>query len=125
MTYTGSKVPSVDNINLTIKKGETIGIIGGTGSGKSTLISLIPRFYDATKGEVLIDGVDIKKYDEDTLRKTVAVVQQRAALFSGTIEDNLHMAKADATLEEMRHAADTAQATEFIDRLEKGFDTFV
>ena len=103
LTYTGSKVPSVDNINLTIKKGETIGIIGGTGSGKSTLISLIPRFYDATKGEVLID----------------------AALFSGTIEDNLHMAKADATLEEMRHAADTAQATEFIDRLEKGFDTFV
>lgn len=68
---------------------------------------------------MLIDGVDIKKYDEDTLRKTVAVVQQRAALFSGTIEDNLHMAKADATLEEMRHAADTAQATEFIDRLEK------
>ena len=125
LTYTGSKVPSVDNINLTIKKGETIGIIGGTGSGKSTLISLIPRFYDATKGEVLIDGVDIKKYDEDTLRKTVAVVQQRAALFSGTIEDTLHMAKADATLEEMRHAADTAQATEFIDRLEKGFDTFV
>lgn len=125
LTYTGSKVPSVDNINLTIKKGETIGIIGGTGSGKSTLISLIPRFYDATKGEVLVDGVDIKKYDEDTLRKTVAVVQQRAALFSGTIADNLHMAKADATLEEMRHAADTAQATEFIDRLEKGFDTFV
>ena len=125
LTYTGSKVPSVDNINLTIKKGETIGIIGGTGSGKSTLISLIPRFYDATKGEVLIDGVDIKKYDEDTLRKTVAVVQQRAALFSGTIADNLHMAKADATLEEMRQAADTAQATEFIDRLEKGFDTFV
>ena len=125
LTYTGSKVPSVDNINLTIKKGETIGIIGGTGSGKSTLINLIPRFYDATKGEVLIDGVDIKKYDEDTLRKTVAVVQQRAALFSGTIADNLHMAKADATLEEMRHAADTAQATEFIDRLEKGFDTFV
>ena len=125
LTYTGSKVPSVDNINLTIKKGETIGIIGGTGSGKSTLISLIPRFYDATKGEVLIDGVDIKKYDEDTLRKTVAVVQQRAALFSGTIADNLHMAKADATVEEMRHAADTAQATEFIDRLEKGFDTFV
>lgn len=74
---------------------------------------------------MLIDGVDIKKYDEDTLRKTVAVVQQRAALFSGTIADNLHMAKADATLEEMRHAADTAQATEFIDRLEKGFDTFV
>ena len=112
-------------INFEVKKGERLGVLGLNGSGKSTLISLIPRFYDATKGEVLIDGVDIKKYDEDTLRKTVAVVQQRAALFSGTIEDNLHMAKADATLEEMRHAADTAQATEFIDRLEKGFDTFV
>ena len=115
----------LSKISFEIKRGSTVGIIGGTGSGKSTLISLIPRFYDATKGEVLIDGVDIKKYDEDTLRKTVAVVQQRAALFSGTIADNLHMAKADATLEEMRRAADTAQATEFIDRLEKGFDTFV
>ena len=112
-------------INLTVNAGEVHAIMGPNGSGKSTLISLIPRFYDATKGEVLIDGVDIKKYDEDTLRKTVAVVQQRAALFSGTIADNLHMAKADATLEEMRRAADTAQATEFIDRLEKGFDTFV
>ena len=123
--YEKRKENVLENISFTAEPGEIVGIIGTTGSGKSSLVQLIPRLYDVTDGEVLVDGVDIKKYDEDTLRKTVAVVQQRAALFSGTIADNLHMAKADATLEEMRHAADTAQATEFIDRLEKGFDTFV
>ncbi len=125
LTYGGSKVPAIDNINLTIKTGETLGIIGGTGSGKSTLAGLIPRFYDATEGQVRIGGVDIREYNEDTLRSAVAIVQQRAALFSGTIAENMRMAKADATAEEMRAAADTAQATEFIDRLEKGFDTHI
>lgn len=125
LTYRGSKVPAAQNINLAIKTGETIGIIGGTGSGKSTLVNLIPRFYDVTEGELLLDGIDIKKYDEDTLRAKVAIVQQRAALFSGSVADNLRMAKADATEEEMRRAADTAQATEFIDRLERGFETHV
>ena len=125
LTYGGSKVPALDNINLTIRKGETLGVIGGTGSGKSTLVSLIPRFYDVTQGEVLINGAPIKDYSEDELRSTVAIVQQRAALFSGTIAENLRMAKADATMEEMRAAADVAQATEFIDRLENGFDTYV
>lgn len=125
LVYKGSKVPAVENINLTVKTGETLGIIGGTGSGKSTLVGLIPRFYDATSGQVRINGLDIKEYTEDTLRNTVAIVQQRAALFSGTIAENLRMAKADATEEEMRKAADTAQATEFIDRLENGFNTRV
>ena len=125
LTYGGSKVPALDNINLTVRKGETLGVIGGTGSGKSTLVSLIPRFYDVTQGEVLINGAPIKDYSEDELRDTVAIVQQRAALFSGTVADNLRMAKADATMEEMRAAADVAQATEFIDRLENGFDTYV
>lgn len=125
LTYKGSKVPAVDNINLSVRAGETIGIIGGTGSGKSTLVSLIPRFYDVTEGEIFINGVSIKDYDETTLRREIAIVQQRAALFSGTIADNMRMAKADATEEEMRKAAQTAQATEFIDRLEKGFDTYV
>ena len=125
LTYKGSKIPAVDNINLNIRIGETLGIIGGTGSGKTTLISLIPRFYDVTKGEILINGINVKDYDEDALRAEIAIVQQRAALFSGTIADNMLMAKKDATEEEMRIAADTAQATEFIDRLENGFKTYV
>lgn len=125
LTYAGSKVPALDNINLTVRTGETLGIIGGTGSGKSTLVSLIPRFYDVTQGEILLNGIPIKEYSEDALRDTVAIVQQRAALFSGTVADNMRMAKADVTMEEMRKAADVAQATEFIDRLEDGFDTHV
>lgn len=125
LVYPGSKIAAVENINLTIKKGETIGIIGGTGSGKSTLVNLIPRFYDATEGQVLIDGKDIKEYSAESLHSAVAIVQQRAALFSGTIADNLRMAKADASPDEMRAAAQTAQATEFIDRLENGFETHV
>lgn len=125
LTYAGSKVPALDNINLTVRTGETLGVIGGTGSGKSTLVSLIPRFYDVTKGEILLNGIPIKEYSEDALRSTVAIVQQRAALFSGTVADNMRMAKADVTMEEMRKAADVAQATEFIDRLEDGFDTHV
>ena len=125
LTYAGSKVPALDNINLTVRTGETLGVIGGTGSGKSTLVSLIPRFYDVTQGEILLNGIPMKEYSEDALRDTVAIVQQRAALFSGTVADNMRMAKADVTMEEMRKAADVAQATEFIDRLEDGFDTHV
>ncbi|MDY3971373.1 MAG: ABC transporter ATP-binding protein [Clostridia bacterium] len=125
LTYAGSKVPALDNINLTVRTGETLGVIGGTGSGKSTLVSLIPRFYDVTQGEILLNGIPIKEYSEDALRSNVAIVQQRAALFSGTVADNMRMAKADVTMEEMRKAADVAQATEFIDRLEDGFDTHV
>ena len=125
LTYSGSKMPAVENINLAVKTGETLGIIGGTGSGKSTLAGLIPRFYDASTGEILINGVNIKEYSEEALRENISIVQQRAALFSGTIADNMRMAKADATVEEMKKAADVAQATEFIDRLEKGFETFI
>ncbi|MBQ6558538.1 MAG: ABC transporter ATP-binding protein [Clostridia bacterium] len=125
LRYGGSRAAAIENINLAVKKGETLGIIGGTGSGKTTLISLIPRFYDATGGAVTLGGVDIKELAESEIRENVAVVQQRANLFSGTIRENLRIAKADATDEEMRLAAETAQATEFIDRLEKGFDTYV
>lgn len=124
-TYKGSKVPAVDNINLNIKTGETLGIIGGTGSGKTTLVSLIPRFYDVTEGEIFINGVNVRNYDEKTLHDEIAIVQQRAALFSGTIADNMRMAKKDATDAQMRKAAQVAQATEFIDRLENGFETYV
>lgn len=125
LKYAGSRAAAIENINLTVKKGETLGIIGGTGSGKSTLISLIPRFYDATEGSVLLGGADIRELAENEIRDNVAIVQQRANLFSGTVKDNLRMAKADATDDEMRRAADTAQATEFIDRLNRGFDTQV
>lgn len=125
LRYGGSRAAAIENINLAVKKGETLGIIGGTGSGKTTLISLIPRFYDATGGAVTLGGVDIKELAESEIRENVAIVQQRANLFSGTIKENLRIAKADATDEEMRLAAETAQATEFIDRLEKGFDTYV
>ena len=125
LRYGGSRAAAIENINLAVKKGETLGIIGGTGSGKTTLVSLIPRFYDATGGAVTLGGVDIKELAESEIRENVAIVQQRANLFSGTIKENLRIAKADATDEEMRLAAETAQATEFIDRLEKGFDTYV
>ena len=125
LTYGGSGAAAIENINLTVHRGETLGIIGGTGIGKTTLVSLIPRFYDATDGEVLLGGVNIKDISESELRKNVAIVQQRANLFSGTIADNLRMAKADASESEMRSAADTAQASEFVNRLGKGFDTHV
>ena len=123
--YGKSRVAAIENINLTVKKGETLGIIGGTGSGKTTLVSLIPRFYDTTGGTVSLGGTDINELAENEIRENVAIVQQRANLFSGTIRENLRIAKADATDEEMRLAAETAQATEFIDRLDKGFDTHV
>lgn len=125
LKYGKSRAAAIENINLKIQKGETLGIIGGTGSGKTTLVSLIPRFYDATEGEVLLGGTDIKDLSESEIRDTVAIVQQRANLFSGTVAENLQIAKADATADEMRRAADTAQASEFIDRLPKSYDTYV
>lgn len=124
-TYARSRVPAVNGLNFAVKTGETVGIIGGTGSGKTTLAGLIPRFYDATEGTVLLNGEDVRSYNEEALRNTVSIVQQRETLFSGTIADNLRMAKPDASDEEMRLSLDTAQASEFVNRLEKGVDTYV
>lgn len=124
-TYAKSRVPAVNGLNFAVKTGETVGIIGGTGSGKTTLAGLIPRFYDATEGTVLLNGEDVRSYNEEALRNTVSIVQQRETLFSGTIADNLRMAKPDASDEEMRLSLDTAQASEFVNRLEKGVDTYV
>lgn len=124
-TYARSRVPAVNGLNFSVKTGETVGIIGGTGSGKTTLAGLIPRFYDATEGTVLLNGEDVRSYNEEALRNTVSIVQQRETLFSGTIADNLRMAKPDASDEEMRLSLDTAQASEFVNRLEKGVDTYV
>jgi len=116
---------ALSNINLQIRSGETIGIIGGTGSSKSTLVQLIPRLYDATEGTVKVGGVDVRNYDLDTLRNQVAVVLQKNILFSGTIKENLRWGNKDATDEELVEACRLACADEFISQFPKGYDTYV
>ncbi len=116
---------ALENINLSIKSGETIGIIGGTGSSKSTLIQLISRLYDTTDGVVRVGGVDVREYDIETLRNMVAVVLQKNVLFSGTIAENLRWGNPDATEEELRHAASLAAADEFIESFPDGYDTHI
>ncbi len=122
--YGNSKI-ILKNVNLHISSGETIGIIGGTGSAKTTLIQLISRLYDVTDGEVRVGGVNVKDYDLDVLRNQVSVVLQKNVLFSGTIKDNLHWGKNDATDEEMVHACKLAQADEFIINFPNGYDTYI
>ena len=116
-------VLNLTKINLEIKSGETIGIIGGTGSAKSTLVQLIPRLYDVLDGELLVGGVNVKDYDIKTLRDNVAMVLQKNVLFSGTIKDNLRWGNENATDEEMEHACKLAQADEFIQKFPKKYDT--
>ncbi len=113
-TYAGAKEPALKNISFTAKKGQTIGIIGGTGCGKSTLVNLIPRFYEATKGSVLVDQVDVRSYSFHQLRDRIGVVPQKAVLFNGTIADNMRWGKGDATEEEMNRAIAIAQGTDVI-----------
>ena len=124
--FSYSNNPNVLNltkINLEIKSGETIGIIGGTGSAKSALVQLIPRLYDVLNGELLVGGVNVKDYDIKTLRDNVAMVLQKNVLFSGTIKDNLRWGNENATDEEMEHACKLAQADEFIQKFPKKYDT--
>ena len=116
---------ALSDINLRIRSGETIGIIGGTGSSKSSLIQLISRLYDTTEGVVRVGGADVKKYDLDTLRSQVAVVLQKNILFSGTIKDNLRWGDKNATDEEMIHACKLACADEFISQFPDGYDTYI
>ena len=116
---------ALSGIDLHIKSGETIGIMGGTGSAKSTLVNLIARLYDATEGRVRVGGVDVRDYDLDTLRKQVAMVLQKNVLFSGTIAENLRWGDPDATDEEVREAAQLACADEFVDTFPKGYDTWI
>ena len=116
-------VLNLTKINLEIKSGETIGIIGETGSAKSALVQLIPRLYDVLDGELLVGGVNVKDYDIKTLRDNVAMVLQKNVLFSGTIKDNLRWGNENATDEEMEHACKLAQADEFIQKLPKKYDT--
>ncbi len=124
-SYPGAEVPALNNVSFSAKPGEVTAIIGGTGSGKSTLISLIPRFYDIDSGHVLIDGVDIRDLAQQELRAKIGFVPQRAVLFSGTITENIRYGKEDASDEEVRHAADVAQASEFIADMRDGFSSTI
>ena len=119
------KRESLKKINLKIKSGETIGIIGGTGSGKSSLVNLIPRLYDATEGAVLVGGINVKRYDLNSLRNEVACVLQKNVLFSGTISDNIRWGKEDATEEEIKRVCKIAQADEFIRNFPDGYNTYI
>ena len=116
---------AIKNITLHINAGETIGVIGGTGCGKSTLAMLVSRLYDASKGSVLVGGVDVKCYDMDVLRNEVAMVLQKNVLFSGTILDNLRWGKTDATMEECARACQLAQADEFIEQMPQKYETMI
>ena len=121
----GHKRSALFNINFTIQSGETIGVIGGTGSGKSTLISLISRLYDPTQGEVIVGGRNVKDYDLTALRHAVSVVLQQNILFSGSVLDNLRWGNPDATLEECRKACQMAQADDFVSAMPEGYDTHI
>ncbi|MNB71720.1 putative multidrug resistance ABC transporter ATP-binding/permease protein YheI [compost metagenome] len=121
--YSRGSELALSDITLTIRQGETIGLIGGTGSGKSTFIQLIPRFYEAYSGEVRVNGVNVKDYPLRQLRKLVGIVPQKALLFTGSIADNIRWGKTDATDDEIRKAASIAQAEEFVSRLPEGLDT--
>ena len=112
-------------MNLTVKSGETVGILGGTGTSKTTLVQLIPRLYDATEGRVLVGGADVRDYDMDALRDQVAMVLQKNVLFSGTIKDNLRWGKKDATDEEMVRMCQLAQADSFIQEFPDKYDTYI
>ncbi len=117
--------PVLSDINLDIKPGEYIAILGATGSGKSSLVKLIPRFYDVTEGRVLVNGIDVRDFDLKNLRERIAFVLQTSELFSGTVADNIRFGYEDATDEEVRRAAKIAQADEFISSFVDGYDTYV
>lgn len=123
--YPGAERPILENLSFEANPGETVAIIGGTGSGKSTLISLIPRFYDVSTGRITVDGVDVRQMDQHDLRNRIGYVPQKALLFTGSISDNIRYGKKGATEEEIRAAADIAQATSFIENMEDGFDSYL
>ncbi len=125
MRYQGDAQDSLNPFSLTIKRGERVGVIGGTGSGKTTLINLIPRFYDVRTGSVTIDGRDVKEYRLEALRERIGIVPQKAVLFHGTIRDNIRWGKNDATDEDINKALEIAQAKEIVEGKENGLDTVV
>jgi ATP-binding cassette subfamily B protein len=123
--YPGAEQPALSDISFGARPGEVTAIIGGTGSGKSTLVNLIPRFYDVDSGRILVDGVDVREMAQADLRARIGFVPQKTALFSGTIADNIRYGKDDATDQEVAHAADTAQATDFISGMAEGFGSWI
>ena len=125
LTYAGAGSEALTDISFSVKKGETMGIIGGTGSGKTSIVNLIPRFYDATKGGVFVDGRNVKGYTKDALREKVGIVPQKAALFAGTIAENLRWGKKDASEEELWRALEISQAKEFVEKKEGGLNADV
>ena len=124
-SYPGAEEPALSHISFSASPGEVTAIIGGTGAGKSTLVSLIPRFYDIDSGSVLVDGVDVREMSQEHLRAKIGFVPQKAVLFSGTIAENIRYGKENATYEEIQHAAEIAQATEFIQNMQDGFDSVI
>ena len=124
-SYPGAEMPAISNISFSMHPGEVTAIIGGTGSGKSTLINLIPRFYDVDSGHVLVDGVDVREMTQEQLRQKIGFVPQQAVLFTGTISENIRYGKEDASDEEVHHAAEIAQANEFISSMPEGFDSIL
>ena len=123
--YAGAKEPALEDISFAAYPGETVGVIGGTGSGKSTLVNMIPRFYDATRGRVTVGGRDVRDYTQDGLRRRIGVVPQRAVLFKGTLRDNMRWGKEDATDGEIYRALDIAQAREFVDQKGEGLELLI
>ncbi|HCQ91179.1 MAG TPA: multidrug ABC transporter ATP-binding protein [Clostridium sp.] len=123
--YPGAEKPALSNISFSANPGETTAIIGGTGSGKSTLISLIPRFYDVSGGSILVNDIDIREMTQEDLRLKVGFVPQKAVLFSGTIADNIRYGKENASDEEVKQAAETAQASDFISNMQDGFQSVI
>lgn len=124
-SYPGAEQPAISNISFQVSPGEVTAIIGGTGSGKSTLINLIPRFYDVDSGSILVDGVDVRDIAQENLRAKIGFVPQKAVLFNGTIADNIRFGREGATDEEVKYAAETAQATEFITDMKDGFNSLI
>ncbi|MGX8237741.1 ABC transporter ATP-binding protein [Exiguobacterium sp. RIT452] len=124
-SYPGAEAPVLSDISFTARPGEITAVIGGTGSGKSTLVNLIPRFYDVTNGSIQVNGVDSQAVPQEELRSKIGFVPQKALLFTGTIADNIRFGKEDATDEEIKHAARVAQATDFIERMPNQYDSII
>jgi ATP-binding cassette subfamily B multidrug efflux pump len=124
-SYPGAEKPALSDVSFSTAPGEVTAIIGSTGSGKSTLVHLIPRFYDVDSGSILIDGVDVRELSQETLRAKIGLVPQKAVLFAGTIAENIRYGKEGATDQEMLEAAEIAQANEFISEMKEGFDSVI
>ncbi|MFL0250811.1 ABC transporter ATP-binding protein [Clostridium neuense] len=123
--YKDSKEDAISNISFEIKRGQTVGIIGGTGSGKTTLINLIPRLYDASKGSILINGINVEEYTKNELENNIGLVPQKAVLFSGTVSQNIRWGNQNASMEEVKKAAEIGMASEFVERMPEKYDTYI